>query len=188
MPEAPLELAAAAPAADAAWLACLAPLTSRSLLAFAYEGTLAPAAGGPMGEPTQKAFLKLLGVAGARVVVLTQRDAADLHAVFSGLSPLVPAFLVGAHETTPAPSTTEALDALATDHDFDHVLYVGSNEAALGHQYAVPSTRIWVGPAAPAGTRATYWIREQDAAIAVCSRVFDVLVELAPAQSVARPS
>lgn len=103
MPEAaaPRELDPHAAESDPTWAACLGGVGSRTLLAFDYDGALAPLAtnirNAPMSEATQAAVQRLLGIAGGRVAIVSARESADVRARFAPLAPLAPAFVVGNH-------------------------------------------------------------------------------------------
>lgn len=180
-----LELVASAAVDDPTWRACLADVTPRTLLAFAYEGALAAALDASMTEPVHRAVRSLLGVAGAQTAVITQRDAAVVHAMFTRISPLVPAFLVQTGAATPP--AQHVLARLVREHGFDDLYVVSSDDDVLAHRYECACTSVKIAPTPPAGTPATYWIREQDGLVSLCTRLAARLVELAPAQSVARP-
>lgn len=101
MVEGPRELLLSERADDPSWRECLAGLGPRTLLAFDYDGTLAPIVPdigrAYMTEPTQSALARLLGVAGARVAIVTGRESQDVRRYFEPLAPLAPGFIVGNH-------------------------------------------------------------------------------------------
>lgn len=100
-PAAPRELLVPAPENDATWRECLAPVGPRTLLAFDYDGTLAPIvtdiAEAWMSETMQAAVMRLLGLAGSRVAIVSGRESDDVRHYFQRVQPLAPGFVVGNH-------------------------------------------------------------------------------------------
>jgi len=100
-PSVPRELLAGASADDPGWRAALAKVGPRTLLAFDYDGTLAPLVPDIgeawMTDSTRTAMARLLGVAGARVAIVSGRESDDVRHYFAPLEPLTPGFVVGNH-------------------------------------------------------------------------------------------
>jgi len=96
-----VELLADAPAGDPTWQACLAPVGPRTLLAFDYDGTLAPIVtditAAWMTDTMQAAVMRLLGLASSRVAIVSGRESDDVRRYFERVLPLAPGFIVGNH-------------------------------------------------------------------------------------------
>lgn len=97
----PVALDPAAAADDPSWRRCLAGIGARTLFAFDYDGTLAPIVPAIdqawMSDGTQAAFARLLGVAGARVAIVSGRESHDVQRYVAGLAPLAPGYIIGNH-------------------------------------------------------------------------------------------
>lgn len=196
-PDTAHELRPDAPESDPTWNACLAQVTSHTLLAFDYESALAPSFSAALDGPLMPALQRLLGIAGARTAIVSSRPAEEVRNLFVVLAPLAPAFFVGQHGRAGAPAPYEpgpgvsgygaALETLVEEGSFDRVLLVGAGpavESAFVHPYSVPTTTVRLAAsAAPTG----FTLAGAAEVPALVQRLTRSLRELAPAESIARP-
>lgn len=174
------------------WQRCLEELRYESLLVFDYEGVLATAGTShelvPMVPATASAFSGLLGIAGARTVVISERDSSEVRRCLQGLEPLAPRSVIGhgglelLDETRRAePKPGAALEALA--EGFEHLLWVSANRAAepaFAREYEFRFTGVFVGQGS-APPAAHYALAAGDDAVALfLTRLRARFMRLAP--------